>query len=136
MLKTTYRKYDSHDFILRDHLAIDRTMLSVERTFLSYLRTSLTFLIAGATFIKFFSEPVIVGLGWIFLPTGAMVFFLGLQRYIKMSRLMFAVKHEEYSHDNLTSTSFQIYLYLVRIFQSILPGVRGLFNPTQHLRKK
>lgn len=48
-----YEKFLSRDFILRDWLAVDRTILANERTLLSYTRTALTLILAGLTFIRF-----------------------------------------------------------------------------------
>ena len=42
----------SHQLILRDVLAIDRTRLANERTLLAWLRTALMLLISGVTLIK------------------------------------------------------------------------------------
>ncbi|MBI2641051.1 DUF202 domain-containing protein [Candidatus Roizmanbacteria bacterium] len=120
MIANTYHNLDKDVLILRDQLAIDRTLLAVERTFLSYLRTSLTFFIAGASFIKFFNEPFIVGLGWIFLPSGILFFFLGLQRYIATSRLVFNSKQKEFNVKDVNSSIFQLYLFFAEIFHGVL----------------
>lgn len=50
MYKTYRENYD--DMILRDYLAVDRTLLANERTYLSYLRTSVSFIVAGLTLLK------------------------------------------------------------------------------------
>lgn len=47
-----YHKFNPREFILRDWLALDRTVLANERTFLAYTRTSLTLVLAGLTGIK------------------------------------------------------------------------------------
>ena len=54
MRKEGYNSYDkfAEDMILRDHLALDRTLLANERTYLSYLRTVVSFIVAGITLWK------------------------------------------------------------------------------------
>ena len=39
------------ELILRDRLAIDRTVLANERTLLAYIRTALTLFLVGITFV-------------------------------------------------------------------------------------
>ncbi|MDD2749769.1 DUF202 domain-containing protein [Acidithiobacillus sp.] len=40
-------KFSAHNFILRDWLALDRTILANERTILSFTRTALVLILAG-----------------------------------------------------------------------------------------
>ncbi|MCP4570126.1 MAG: DUF202 domain-containing protein [FCB group bacterium] len=70
--------------ILRDFLAVDRTILSNQNTFLAYIRTALTLFVAGLTFIKFFAQPIIETVGWLFLPVGVLTFVVGLLRYNRL----------------------------------------------------
>ncbi len=72
--------------ILRDQLAIDRTVLAFERTYLAYVRTGLTFFIAGVTFIKLLEGVIVQALGWVFLPIGLLVALLGYRRYRQIKR--------------------------------------------------
>ncbi len=84
--KDFYKNFLVHQFILRDHLAIDRTMLANESTFLAYIRTGLAVAAAGATVIHFgvaeFSEFVGGGL----LIAGLVIFFFGVSRYNKIKK--------------------------------------------------
>ena len=86
--KHPYTRFGRDSLILRDILAIDRTVMANTRTFLSYIRTSLTLFIAGVTFIQFFESRVIFLVGWIFVPLSGMVFLLGALSYIRMKRSM------------------------------------------------
>ena len=73
----------SDEFILRDHLALDRTRLANERTLLAYLRTALMLLVAGATAVKFVGEtPSVVISGWSFIALGLFVAVFGLWRFM------------------------------------------------------
>ena len=83
-----YEQYDPENLVLRDHLAIDRTVLALERTFLAYVRTSLTLIVAGVSFIYIFDSIVPVIIGMIFVPSGLGVAALGVKRYLDMQRLI------------------------------------------------
>jgi Predicted membrane protein len=77
-----YEKFLSRDFILRDWLAVDRTILANERTLLSYTRTALTLILAGLTFIRFFGPQLWAALGYVSLAAGLVIWGIGLQRYL------------------------------------------------------
>jgi putative membrane protein len=77
---------DGDDSMLRDELAIDRTILANERTLLAYFRTMLALLAAGGSLIHFLD-------GWWVLPTGAtllisapVLFGFGVWRFRRVSR--------------------------------------------------
>lgn len=76
-----YERFGDADLILRDHLALDRTVLANERTFLAYTRTALTLFAVGVTFAHFFQSLWLEILGWMFVPAGVATFFLGWIRY-------------------------------------------------------
>jgi len=80
-----YDNFDPRQFIIRDWLALDRTILANERTFLAYSRTSLTLIIAGLTFVRFFGHHLFAVLGYMFIVGGIGVFVLGLRRFNKMA---------------------------------------------------
>ena len=83
---TPYKRFDSRDLILRDELAIDRTLLANERTFLAYLRAGVTLILAGATFIHFGSDQWLAWLGWACVPIGILIMAFGALRYRAMKR--------------------------------------------------
>jgi putative membrane protein len=70
--------------ILRDYLAVDRTILTNQSTFLAYIRTALTLFVAGLTFVKFFDQVVIEIIGWAFIPIGVATFAVGFFRYNRL----------------------------------------------------
>lgn len=84
----TYAEVDKSHLILRDFLAIDRTVLANQNTFLAYLRTALTLFVAGLTFIRFFDHSVVVIIGWIFVPLGIITFAVGLLRYNRLRKVL------------------------------------------------
>jgi len=81
-----YARFDRETLILRDILAVDRTIMANTRTFLSYVRTALTLFIAGVTFIHFFEPRVLLLIGWMFIPVSGVVLLLGAIYYIRMKR--------------------------------------------------
>ncbi len=90
--KNPYTVFLKEELILRDHLAIDRTVLSNESTLLAYVRTSLAVIAAGATLIHFFNEVYIKFFGVICVVTGIIILILGYSRYRKMDRLIKEIK--------------------------------------------
>ncbi|MGF1574201.1 MAG: DUF202 domain-containing protein [Sumerlaeia bacterium] len=81
-----YSEYESSPLILRDQLAIDRTLLANERTLLAYLRSAVALLIAGVTMMHFAEH------GWFFMavvfciPVGFIGAAIGSSRYVKMDQ--------------------------------------------------
>ena len=75
--------------ILRDRLAIDRTILANERTLLAYVRTALTLFLVGMSFIHvpmFHPDPDFGGFaygmsGWLFVSAAVVVAVVGQVRY-------------------------------------------------------
>lgn len=86
MKNKPYKKYKPEELILRDHLAIDRTILSNESTILAYIRTSLALVAAGAALIHFFTENWIRVIGGLFLILGLVIMVIGVFRYKKMDK--------------------------------------------------
>ncbi len=84
MSKLPYDNFSAHEFILRDWLALDRTVLANERTFLAYGRTSLGLFLTGVTLIKVFKSNFAIGTGWAFVFTAIGVFIYGFRRFLKM----------------------------------------------------
>ena len=79
-----YTDIDRSGMILRDYLAVDRTILSNQNTFLAYIRTALTLFVVGLTFIKFFGGVLIAIIGWTFIPIGIATFIVGMLRYNRL----------------------------------------------------
>ena len=87
-----YARFSSANLILRDELAIDRTLLANERTLMAYLRAGVALIIAGAS-IMHFSPP-----GWFWLaglaciPLGIATGMVGVIRYRRMNRAISRVR--------------------------------------------
>lgn len=83
---------DHKSMILRDYLAIDRTILTNEAAFMAYVRTALALLAAGVSLVKFFNDPVMQMLGWAFMGAGTITALWGYHRYRQVDTLMHRVK--------------------------------------------
>lgn len=87
-----YSQFDSAELILRDQLAIDRTLLANERTLLSYLRSGVALFIAGISIIHFSHELWFTVIGFICLPSGIVTVWFGVLRFRKMDRAISVVR--------------------------------------------
>lgn len=89
-----YEELDPSHLVLRDHLAIDRTVLANERTFLAYTRTALALLIVGATLLHFIDEGVVPIVGAAFIGIGGVVQIVGVVQFLRMRRRLAAIRRE------------------------------------------
>lgn len=92
MKEDPYSKYCAEDLILRDELAIDRTVLANERTLLSYLRAAVALLIAGVTIVNFSAEGWFRAMGIACIPTGIITAVIGVARYRTMNRSIMRIR--------------------------------------------
>ena len=83
MAENPYERFQHEELILRDELAIDRTILANERTVLAYFRGALPLVIAGVTFLHFFEKGMLPYIGIVFIPCGLAVGAFGFMRYRK-----------------------------------------------------
>ena len=83
-----YNGIQKGDLILRDYLAIDRTVMANEVSFMSYIRTALTMVVAAMTFLKFFDIPEVHLLGWLFIVLAALLVIHGATRYEAMGSIL------------------------------------------------
>lgn len=74
------------DLILRDELAIDRTLLANERTLLAYLRSAVALVIAGVTIMHFAQDDWFFIVGAVCIPAGLLTGGVGIARFRQMKR--------------------------------------------------
>jgi putative membrane protein len=67
--------------ILRDYLALDRTVLANERTLLAYVRTALALVALGATGVSLFDNRVLQIIGWAIMAAGGLAVLIGARRF-------------------------------------------------------
>jgi putative membrane protein len=87
-----YARFTDADLILRDELAIDRTLLANERTLMAYLRSAVSLVIAGVTILHFSSVGWFWAVGLACIPAGVIVGLVGVARYVAMGRKIGAIK--------------------------------------------
>jgi putative membrane protein len=88
--KKTYEKF-CEEMILRDFLALDRTILANKRTLLAYLRTSNGLLASGIGMVKLVTDGIINILGFILIVGALPVLIIGTTEYIKMQKTLHVV---------------------------------------------
>ena len=71
--------------ILRDHLALDRTLLANHRTFLAYIRTFVGLFGGGAALVKLVDVPLFQFAGYAFAIASPFFLVAGVIRYIRLS---------------------------------------------------
>lgn len=93
MKETPYARFDAAKLILRDELAIDRTLLANERTLMAYLRSGVALLIAGVSIMHFSSEGWFWMVGLACIPTGILTSAIGVARYRRMNKKISLVRN-------------------------------------------
>jgi putative membrane protein len=86
MEESPYSRFDGNELILRDELAVDRTLLANERTLLAYLRAGISMLIAGVSMMHFSIQGWFWTIGIACVPTGVITCVIGVYRYWRMDR--------------------------------------------------
>jgi len=81
-----YTEFRREDMILRDWLALDRTVLANKRTFLAYGRTSIALMALGIAFVKLINHEFFEVSGFALISVGVLVFFVGLREFLANTR--------------------------------------------------
>lgn len=90
----TYQKY-CDDMILRDFLALDRTILANKRTFLAYVRTSIGLLASGIGMVKLVTDGIVNILGFVFIIFALPVLIIGAIEFVGMQKALLVVGKKE-----------------------------------------
>lgn len=90
-----YSRVQREDLILRDELAIDRTLLANERTLLAYLRSAVALLIAGVSIFHFSTQGWFSLIGLACIPAGLVAGLIGVHRYRAMYRKIQRIRQAE-----------------------------------------
>jgi putative membrane protein len=94
MKKSPYSRFDCNDLILRDELAVDRTLLANERTLLAYLRSGAALLIAGISIMHFSTQGWFWAVGIACIPAGIITGIVGVGRYRRMNKSISLVRRQ------------------------------------------
>jgi len=86
MKENHYEHFTEEELIMRDRLALSRTLLANERTVLAYTRTALTFVVAGLTFLQVFPSLLYTIIAIVFLIFGVILFIITPVRYRQIRR--------------------------------------------------
>ena len=97
-MNSVYSRFEKTQLILRDELAIDRTLLANEQTLLAYLRSAVALFIAGVSIIHFSQQPWFLAVGIACLPGGIMTGLIGIWRYRKMHNAISFVREQSAGH--------------------------------------
>ncbi len=90
---TPYTRFVKDDLILRDELAVDRTLLANERTLLAYLRSAVALLLAGVSIMHFSQQAWFSAFGVVCMPAGIVTGIFGALRFRKMNRAITIVRN-------------------------------------------
>jgi putative membrane protein len=120
MQQHRYDHYDPEKMILRDHLALERTLLANERTFLAYVKTTAGIIALGGTIIKFFDGWVYLLTGWSFIILGVLVFVYGFSRYVTTQSLLEKIEDREQSVPHHSSHYLELFTEKIQYFPNYL----------------
>ena len=82
-----YKKF-CKGMILRDYLALDRTILANKRTLLAYIRTFIGFLASGIGMVELLAEKIINIIGYTFIIIAVPILIMGIIEYIFMKKAL------------------------------------------------
>ncbi|MGA7802768.1 MAG: DUF202 domain-containing protein [Gammaproteobacteria bacterium] len=109
MIDDPYAEFKRDEMILRDWLALDRTVLANKRTFLAYGRTSIALIALGIAFVKLIHHNWFEIAGFFLMAFGTVVFFIGLREFLtnmgRFKRLVAVEKDmDKHRHDMEAAT--------------------------------
>lgn len=91
--ETPFSRFNCDSLILRDELAIERTLLANERTLMAYLRSAVALIIAGFTMMHFSTEGSwFWAAGLACLPFGVIAGTVGIMRFARMNRIISGIR--------------------------------------------
>jgi len=81
-----YSEFQREAMILRDWLALDRTVLANKRTFLAYARTAVALMVLGIAFVKLIGHDFFIYTGFALIGAGVVMFWVGSLEYARNTR--------------------------------------------------
>lgn len=102
MIDDPYKEFKREEMILRDWLALDRTVLANKRTFLAYARTAIALFVLGIAFVRLTDHQFFEISGFILMSLGIVVFIVGSREFVSTSgRLKKLVEKEKQIEEGL-----------------------------------
>jgi putative membrane protein len=83
VIEDPYKEFTREEMILRDWLALDRTVFANKRTFLAYGRTAVALIALGIALVKLIDHQLVEIGGYFLMGFGVLVFFVGLQEFLR-----------------------------------------------------
>ena len=80
-----YKEFNDK-MIIRDYLALDRTILANRRTLLSYVRTFIGLFGGGIGLVELLDNTVIMIIGYISMGISLPILIIGINEFIKMKK--------------------------------------------------
>jgi putative membrane protein len=103
MKETPYSNFDTKNLLLRDELAIDRTLLANERTLMAYLRSGVALLIAGVSIIHFSSQRWFWMVGLMCIPIAIITVMIGVVRYQRVNKKIALIRNQSKTETRQTN---------------------------------
>ena len=82
-------KQINKDLILRERLALQRTILANQSTFLAFLRTSMYFFVAGLSLESLLNIENSFIMEWFLFISSFVIFCIGILNYFKHKKMIF-----------------------------------------------
>jgi len=89
----TYQSFNEK-MILRDYLALDRTILANERTLLAYIRTFIALLSAGIGMIHLLDNILTTVIGYLLCAASPLFLAIGIIRHFQIHKTLMAIDTE------------------------------------------
>lgn len=97
MIDDPYQQFKREEMILRDWLALDRTVFANKRTFLAYGRTAIALFALGIAFVKLIHHTFFEISGFVLMGAGIVVFLIGTREFIaNNARFRLLIAKEKY----------------------------------------
>ncbi len=80
------------DLILRERLALQRTILANQSTFLSFLRTALYFFVAGLSITSLLNMKDSIAIEIFFFTSSFIIFLIGIANYFLQKKMILETK--------------------------------------------
>jgi putative membrane protein len=98
-----YEQFKREEMILRDWLALDRTVLANKRTFLAYGRTAMALFALGIAFVRLIHHEFFEISGFVLMALGIVAFIVGTREYLaNAARFKLLIAKEKYLEQKLT----------------------------------
>jgi len=103
VINDPYERFKREEMILRDWLALDRTVLANKRTFLAYGRTAMALFALGIAFVRLIHHQFFEISGFVLMALGIVVFIVGTREFLTNSaRFKLLIAKEKMLEQKLT----------------------------------